>query len=139
VGHTEYHKNPLVKRSLNKDPRRAQNQMQIATTQPTHHTPLTQSPKSPYHSHNQIAYLLHRTPQNHPRSLSHCHQTQFHHHPQCQPSTPPQGGLVALGEHPRMEEDYRGSPLCPSLEIGAKVLSSKERCSTSSNLMASMN
>src|SRR6266702_903545 len=105
AGHTEYHKNPLAKRSPNKDLRRVQNQTQIATTQPTHHTPLTQSPKSPYHSHNQIAYLLHRTPQNHLRSLSHRHQTQFHHHPQCQPSMPPQGGLVALEEHPRMEED----------------------------------
>ncbi len=46
-----------------------------------------------------------QNPQNHPRLFSHCHQTQFHHHPQCQPSMPPQGELVALEEHPRMEED----------------------------------
>src|SRR6266702_3785691 len=105
AGHTEYHKNPLVKRSLNKDLKRVQNRTQRATTQPTHHTLLTQSPKSPYHSHNQTTHLLHRTPQNHLGSLSHRHQTLFHNHPQCQPSTPPQGELVALEEHPRTEED----------------------------------
>ena len=46
-----------------------------------------------------------QTPQNHLKSPSHHHQIQFHHHPQCQPSTPPQGELVALEEHPRTEED----------------------------------
>jgi len=53
AGHTEYHKNPPVKRSPNKGLKKTQNLTWTVTTQPTHRIQPILSLKSLYHSHNQ--------------------------------------------------------------------------------------